>query len=78
VDDCQSWTIARISEEDRSRIRGGLRREVEAWLVALARPTQLAGMELNGVIASVAHLAYHLGAIRQIHAGLRGPKDTGA
>jgi hypothetical protein len=30
-------------------------------------------MELNGVIASVAHLAYHLGAIRQIDRAIRGP-----
>ena len=33
-------------------------------------PTQV---ELNGMVASVAHLAYHLGAIRQIDAATRGP-----
>jgi hypothetical protein len=33
-------------------------------------------MELNGVIASVAHLAYHLGAIRQIDRSIQGPKAT--
>ena len=29
--------------------------------------------ELNGVIASVAHLAYHLGAIGQVDRSIRGP-----
>jgi hypothetical protein len=33
-------------------------------------------MELNGVVASVAHLAYHLGAIRQIDRSIQGPKAT--
>ena len=35
----------------------------------------LVGPELNGVIGSVVHLGYHLGAIRQIHVGARGPRD---
>lgn len=30
-------------------------------------------MELNGVIASIAHLAYHVGAIRQIDLSAKGP-----
>jgi hypothetical protein len=32
-------------------------------------------VELTGMIASIAHLAYHLGAIRQISKAVRGPKD---
>jgi hypothetical protein len=32
--------------------------------------------ELNGMIGSVAHLAYHLGAIRQINRGARGPTES--
>jgi hypothetical protein len=32
-------------------------------------------MELNGVVGSIAHLAYHLGAIRQIDRAARGPAD---
>jgi hypothetical protein len=30
---------------------------------------------LSGMIASIAHLAYHLGAIRQINKLARGPKE---
>jgi hypothetical protein len=32
--------------------------------------------ERNGVIGSIAHLAYHLGAIRQIDRSIHGPKAT--
>lgn len=73
-----SWKIARVSDVEWAHLRAALRQQVDAWLTALAQPKDLSGHELNGVIASVAHLAYHLGAIRQIHAGLRGPKDTGS
>jgi hypothetical protein len=30
-------------------------------------------MELTGIIAGTVHLAYHLGAIRQVDAAARGP-----
>jgi hypothetical protein len=30
-------------------------------------------IEMNGIVASAAHLAYHLGAIRQIDRSTRGP-----
>ena len=32
--------------------------------------------ELTGVAASVVHLAYHIGAIRQIDRSIRGPAAT--
>jgi hypothetical protein len=35
-------------------------------------------IELNGMIGSIAHLAYHLGAIRQIDSSLRGPAEGAA
>jgi hypothetical protein len=34
----------------------------------------MSAVELNGVIASIAHLAYHLGAMRQIDRNIQGPK----
>jgi len=73
-----SWRIGRVSDAEWEHLRASLRHQADTWLTALAQPKALAGIELNGVIASIAHLAYHLGAIRQIHAGLRGPKDTGS
>ena len=44
--------------------------ERAAWLAGL---DEVEGVELNGVIGIVAHLAYHVGAIRQIDRSLRGP-----
>jgi hypothetical protein len=39
------------------------------------KPRELKDAELNGAVASVAHLAYHLGAVRQINAQARGPRE---
>ena len=33
-------------------------------------------VELNGVVGSIAHLAYHVGAMRQMDRALRGPRAT--
>ena len=38
-------------------------------------PREAASIELTGMIGSVAHLAYHLGAIRQINKDARGPRE---
>ena len=40
----------------------------------MATPRELTSVELTGLIAAVVHLAYHLGAIRQIDPSLQGPK----
>jgi hypothetical protein len=32
-------------------------------------------VEFMGIVASIAHLAYHLGAIRQINKNTRGPTE---
>lgn len=70
-----SWQTTSVSEGEWLALRQRLRDEVERWLAALQSPRDVTGMELDGVIASIAHLAYHLGAIRQIGPALRGPKD---
>jgi len=36
---------------------------------------EASGVEFTGLIASIVHLAYHLGAIRQIHKDARGPSE---
>ena len=70
-----AWQTNRVAEVEWAGLRRALKEQVDRWLIAIAEPRELADVELNGVLASVAHLAYHLGAIRQIHAGLRGPKE---
>lgn len=71
----EAWKTNTVDEGRWKEIRTGLRQEVEHWHKALQQPREVVEIELSGVFGSVAHLAYHLGAIRQIEAGARGPKD---
>jgi hypothetical protein len=64
-----------VDEEAWKEIRDGLRGEAERWLATLREPRDVSDIERTGMIASVAHLAYHLGAIRQIGKETRGPKE---
>ncbi len=73
-----AWTITAVDEVRWKAIRTELRDEVQRWEQALRQPREVVEIELGGMIGSVAHLAYHLGAIRQIHEGARGPKDPSA
>jgi hypothetical protein len=70
-----AWQIGRVSQAEWDTLRSELRTQIDAWLEAIARPRDMEPVELNGVIGSVVHLAYHVGAIRQIHAALRGPRE---
>lgn len=69
-----SWKRGTVSPEEWIDRRAALAGEIAKWERAVAEPRDLEGIELNGVIASVAHLAYHLGAIRQINSALQGPR----
>jgi hypothetical protein len=69
-----SWERGAVSETEWVELRRELRTEVERWHSALGEPRQVGGIELDGVIGSIVHLAYHLGAIRQIDPTARGPK----
>lgn len=71
-----SWERSSVSEAQWEEVRAGLRGEVQRWHDALREPREVAGVELDGVIGSIVHLAYHLGAIRQIAPETRGPRAT--
>jgi hypothetical protein len=68
-----SWRRVTVSEVEWRALRDGLRRETEAWLDALGTPRALSDVEAGWMAASVAHVAYHLGAIRQLDRAARGP-----
>ena len=68
-----SWRRTTVNDAEWATLRGELSREGRAWLQALRTPHDYSPMELTGAIASIAHLAYHLGAIRQIDRSIRGP-----
>jgi hypothetical protein len=68
-----SWDRGAVSEPEWASRQEALRREAYAWREALKHSRDLTDVELTGVVASVVHLAYHLGAIRQIDRSTRGP-----
>src|SRR5688572_18136280 len=71
----EAWKTSRVNAGQWDEIRNGLRDEAHRWLGALGSPRDATEVELSGMVASIAHLAYHLGAIRQIDKGARGPKE---
>jgi hypothetical protein len=71
----EAWKVGAVDDAQWGEIRAGLRDEARRWHAALRTPREAQTIELTGMIASVAHLAYHLGAMRQIAKGMRGPKE---
>jgi hypothetical protein len=71
-----SWRRPAVSEAEWAQLRDQLRTEAQRWLDAVRRPRDLSDVELTGVVASAVHLAYHVGAIRQIDRSTRGPAAT--
>lgn len=70
-----AWKISTVNDAEWTEIRAGLRNETRRWLEVLGTPRDVKGIELTGMIGSIAHLAYHLGAIRQINKSIRGPRE---
>jgi hypothetical protein len=71
----EAWKMSDVDAAEWEKIRRGLGDEARRWLQALSSPREATGVEMTGMIASIAHLAYHLGAIRQIDKQVRGPKE---
>ena len=78
-----SWQRGTITEQQWRLLRDNLRREAEAWRKAVHERTDWLDISAAGALASAAHTAYHLGAIRQIlaamgkHAGWSQKNRTG-
>jgi len=70
-----AWKTSAVDDSGWREIRQRLRDESRRWLAALRSPREVSELELAGLIASIAHLAYHLGAIRQISRDARGPRE---
>ena len=70
-----SWRKTTVTDAEWEGLRAQLRHEAARWLVVLRTPREVEGIELTGMLASIAHLAYHIGAIRQINSNARGPAE---
>lgn len=70
-----AWKLSTVDEAAWREIRDGLRQQTRGWTDVLQSGRDVTEVEFTGMFASIAHLAYHLGAIRQIAKEARGPKE---
>jgi|SRR5215471_16726249 len=70
-----AWKMSFVDDASWTDVRNGLREEAQRWVQALRSSRTVTDIEFTGMMASIAHLAYHLGAIRQINKDARGPRE---
>jgi hypothetical protein len=68
-----SWNRSIVTDHEWAALRRAFEVEARSWLNALGAPRDYSVTELNDVVGSIAHLAYHFGAIRQIDRSVVGP-----
>jgi hypothetical protein len=73
MDWTMSWRRSAVSDAEWRQLRDALRREAEAWSQVLGTPRDVSDVEAGWLAGSIAHVAYHIGAIRQIDRATRGP-----
>ena len=73
----ESWKRVHVTDEEWAKLRANLRSEAQAWIEGAGRRATSTTSRSAGVIGSIAHLAYHLGAIRQLAPAAAGPPERG-
>jgi hypothetical protein len=68
-----SWKRLQVTQQQWSELLEALAAEASAWSQAIDQRREWDTHSLTETIASVVHLAYHLGAIRQIQPAAAGP-----
>ena len=71
----ESWSHQEVTEDSWRALRQALEDEATQWLARLDTPRVWDATTLSGFVSSVAHTAYHMGAIRQL---VRWSGGTGA
>src|SRR5262245_28939103 len=69
-----SWTRQHVHQEQWQELQKALAFEARRWLGALNQPRVWDPNTVTEAMASVAHLAYHFGAIRQLARAASGPR----
>lgn len=70
-----AWKVSLVDDNEWTTIQNGLRDETNRWRQTLGAPRTVTEIEFAGMISSIVHLAYHVGAIRQINKDARGPRE---
>ena len=68
-----SWHRDQVTEDQWRTLREGLKKEANDWRAFAVRRQNWDEQALTEALASVVHLAYHLGAIRQMAPATKGP-----
>ena len=71
----EAWRTSVVDLAAWQEIRDGLRDEAHKWLQVLKSGRDVSDLEFTGMIASIDHMGYHLGAVRQISKDTRGPTE---
>ena len=61
-----SWQRTTVTDEQWRRLRDNLREKADTWRKAVAVRGEWDDINAAGALSTIAHTAYHLGAIRQI------------
>ena len=61
-----SWQRSQVTPDQWKTLRDNLREKVNIWQKAVAVRTEWDDLSAAGAISTIAHTAYHLGAVRQI------------
>ena len=71
-----AWTHQTVTEDQWRKLRADLAREAQEWLEVMKHPPAWEDVGLGSAVGSIPHLAYHLGAIRQLAQAASGPPAT--
>jgi hypothetical protein len=72
-----SWKRGTVTADEWTRRREEFCESLAEIEKIIATPRELGYLELTGLMSTVVHLAYHVGAMRQISSAIQGPKDPG-
>lgn len=70
-----SWRLRIETDKEWSALKAALQDETGKWRASMGHPRQVNEVVENGIVGIVAHLAYHLGAMRQLSPAMKGPKE---
>ena len=66
-----AWKRLTVTDEQWRELRDNLRKESDTWRKAVVHLTKWDDVTAAGALSTIAHTAYHLGAIRQILAAAK-------
>ena len=76
ADWADAWKRPTVTEAQWRTLRAALANEAQAWVDVMKQPPSWDETGLTDAAASIPHLTYHLGAIRQLAQAASGPPAT--